>query len=356
MECSTGSHGLVETHSNALFLVTKASGYFYVRNLEGGLNLFPLGLNRKIAEYYYIYTQRIVWKFSLDPKLSQNLTFPILDFSRRPKKLFCRQASIHIQRTSSDIYSHRQLFFCEHHPQFSVFPSFQDISVNLTTFPLIDIKIDILFVVFDRGLITTQRELFPFSTSQKPRKPFSNIISSLNIVLQRWLLKVDKLEQILINTRFYESFSIFDGPDLFSEENHNKSWVITTTFQCVIQLLVHNFHKQYQPNISFVAKQRQPHLVIFMNKVGNKTISLPNDNCSEMICVLVLKSAAPSFINVSISKFSHHGHTDHNCVFGGLQKVDFTNTSKAQKRGLLFATEVLAPRSTQADNCIPTHL
>ncbi len=305
-------------YSKQEYVVPRASGNVNVKYLKGNAQFFFGNLfDSDVLDLYWLYTQCITWTYTLDRKLSLNLTFHSLYFSRRPTQAFCKQGSVLIQAKRTDKSPFK---YCEHHSLFSVYPSFQDIIVNLTTFPLIVIDIDFTYFVLDNGMITTIHEMYPPVSSLKP---FSLIMHLSKSSLQTYRIKVQKLETIQVKYFGKESkqLSLFDGPDLLSPEIVTKSGISSSTFQCLIQKQEHHKGQQDADKLVYIPKQRKLPVPIVPNE--NENISFPNHECTENMCVVVYQAPVFIKINVSVVYFSGDVQLDHNCIFGGLLNVDF---------------------------------
>ena len=296
----------------------RASGNVNVKYLKGNAQFFHESLfDPGVLELYWLYTQCITWTYTLDRKLSLNLTFHSLYLSRRPTQAFCKHGNLLIQTKRTD---KSQFKYCEHHSQFSVYPGFQDVIVNLTTFPLIVIDIDFTYFVLDNGMITTIHEKHPFVSSLKP---FSLMMHSSKNSLQTYRIQVQKLETIQIKyfQKEFEPYSLFDGPDLLSPEIVTKSGISSSTFQCLIQKREHHKEQQNAGKLVFIPKERKLPVSIVLHE--NKNISFPNHKCTESMCVVIYQAPVFVKINVSVVYFSDDIQLDHSCVFGGLLNVDF---------------------------------
>ncbi len=313
---------MTKTYTTQEHIVPRASGYFQVRYPDSNAQLFSgASLYPNIFQVYWVYMQHIAWHFILDSRLSLNLTFITLLFSRRPKFLFCQQGSLNVYE-SHPVPSQRQFMFCEHHAVFSVFPGFQEITVNLTTTVLTVVRVEFLFGVLDRGVVKTVHEKYT-ATHAPIAEPYSAVVSLLKTSLLTFLLKVNKL-QVIHLVRLWESVVIFDGPDLSSPKIANSPKMKTSTFQCVVQ--IQSFHLDLKM-VNYTVKPRNLRNVVIVSEGDKKHISLPSSDCSGSVCVILLKASMPLNINVSVVHFSSEGETSHACVFGGLQKIDLNMSS-----------------------------
>ena len=142
---------------------------------------------------------------------------------------------------------------------------------------------------------------------------------------------------------------IFNGPGFLSSVvflQKERINIFTTTFQCVIQVIHHEYKKQktiFSP-IDYLAQLiGKKHIHI---KIKPEIVQFPGNSCIETSCLFVLffHSKHNVYFNATIHQFSYEGQPSSKCYFGGFAFFDFASEKFKETLHLCFCvTDTLIP-------------
>ena len=147
-----------------------------------------------------------------------------------------------------------------------------------------------------------------------------------NSLIISWLIKVPKLYQIIISSSDLSHFYVFDGPGfIFPVINSSMKFIVTSTFQCIVQQLIKQNNTEEMKQLSFVAKSRKS--ISYLHIRDNYTFLNFTGDCLSLVCVTHILTEDGYQINFTIYDLFHNNPLNFGCLFWGMVVVEeFNNT------------------------------
>ncbi len=278
-----------------------------------------------------IQTQSVLWKFSVHTKFSLNLTFTTVYFSKRVR--VCLEGNLTIVESIQKLQKPGYIF-CEHYASFTIYPRFPDITVIVTTFPLVSSKISFIHTVIDKSLFTSVKETYqrdPYMT------PFSIILTHDNCSFMSFFIKVRKTHVVVIKyfNKTAKTLILFDGPDSLSKEIEIRQGTVhLSTFQGLLQLTLNLIQTSQAYPFKYNSRAIVRTLDLQLISENQKEyFALPSTACSKSNC-LIFSSSVDRYINMSVLSFSVSRKQTDSCIFGALLTIEDFNNNIIESRPL----------------------
>ena len=135
-------------------------------------------------------------------------------------------------------------------------------------------------------------------------------------------LKVMKINKILVvpsvmNIELGSEYIVYDGPGLLADASKNQRSKQCSTFQCIIHLLTHKNHYSHA-DIKYYTKVLPSLENVTITHDQILSVNLPNRNCLDTVCIIVIHIHYGYHVNVTIDKLLRIGLCDETCLYGGL--------------------------------------
>ena len=235
-------------------------------------NMEDLSVTWVTGQIYLYHTSPLksktyIFKFTVHVVLTLNITFLIIDFlvqdCDNTKLVVTKTPNVKLSKWSDVLHVHihdEEYTYCKYYSAFSLYPKFNnlyilyDISINL-----LPIELRAIFSVIDHKFITT----LPTKgarANQISRRDFSNIntFHNYNInkyyFLMSYLIQMMKHCQIVLSSHFADKkIAIYDGPGFtFHLLHSNGIFYLTSSFQCIIQVLQEIFYAHFNKSQIFI--------------------------------------------------------------------------------------------------------
>ncbi len=266
------------------------------------------------------------WKFSLDDKLTLNLTFHTVHFTTYFTD--CKHGKLYISHLG-----HRESkYYCGKQPLFYYFTRLLLVDIVCEVKVYIFYNIKVFFTVLDKNLIETRED---------------NLISDCDGLKTGWFLgrrthlllfysmQTTKKKILLCDVSSGAfTFNVYDGPGISSDLlKPKRRYFEASTFQCVILLLDINFSNVSSkiPNtclfLDFTSKSRKFIPKLF---VSNETVFGFNTSsfCAEAFCLISMEANLGQQVNITVTSVLFSGEETHNCLKGGFAVSDSSDDHK----------------------------
>ena len=188
--------------------------------------------------------------------------------------------------------------------------------------------IDVIFHIMSAQIIESHRtEEFGFTLMSVYFVPLAKRL------IMTYRILVNKHERIVLSNEIVPkriNVMIFDGPGFLSSVaflQKERINISTTTFQCVIQVIHHEYKKHetiFSP-IDYLAQPMEKKHIHVKSKA--EIVHFPGNSCNETSCIFVLSlhSKQNVYFNATIFQFSYEGQPSSKCYFGGFAFFDFAS-------------------------------
>ncbi len=266
----------------------------------------------------FVFTH-FVMHFSLDERLSLNLTFLTLDFIGGSVNY--AHGSLQCDFGRAVVKSSSQYFhtFCGQQSIFGVYSSSPNVSLHVYVHPATQFLIWNRFMIQDCCFFVSTRKI----TLTNPQLFLLSSFRSQNSTSMMYKIQVRKIQILILNTTNTqaEALSVADGPGFSSNHIEAQHNIYTfSTFQGVVLVLC---KFGMCDNNSFVYTVISSRYVTLILSTTQKYF-LPKPNlCSYQSCLLEIKAENMLQINVSVKQISFSGYNEETCIFGGLTFLRF---------------------------------
>ena len=272
---------------------------------------------------YYFHTHS--WIFTLDKQLRLNITFTHIRIVINNLDT-CYIGNVTVRTFDPSENSKFQFVYCGILSNIPNYPKMRNVDIIVSIRPYVQ-----YIVIFSYGVIDPDRTI-----SLRPQIYKTNKLEwfvhfpTTNKYLQFLHLKVEKYNVIALSfaNHIRGQYEVFDGPGRRSKALilRNQTDYITSTFQCVIFLLVsinRLDRKQKVNHLKFLETSKNNVEERFLAE--NRTLKLDNaQTCDtdDRICVIELSTKNEFHFNISIMSLYHTYTNDIICIYGGLTVYD----------------------------------
>ena len=305
---------------NYTLIITRASGR---------LELVDVGIFVYFARKFLSFPPDLphvayTWILQMDVSLRAHLNFGSIYFPLSPYD--CMKGNITISQNSILFPT---FMFCGQMATLFLYPSSSKIKIKISVMEDILYKVNMSYMVIDNNLIETTKGNFNSSELL-----YSLVSIRKHIKIISYFIQVKKTQKIFLNITNSRHTLLFDGPGHSSEViqkityliKTNKENYITTTFQCLLQILT--FHKMINHETAHFhfSGTDQPLLPIY---ISNKSINIeiPSNICRSVPCFLHVRVPSGQHVNITIFNQSYIGQRTMNCKYGGVSFVEKTRLS-----------------------------
>ena len=301
---------------NYTMIVTRASGRLELVDV-GIFVYFAEEFRMSFSLPHVAYT----WILQMDVSLRAHLKFKSIYFPLSPYD--CMKGNITISQNSLHFPT---FIFCGQMATLFLYPSSPKINIKISVMDKILYKVNMSYMVMGNNLIETTKGNFNSSEVL-----YSLVSIRENITVISYFIQVHKTQKIVLNiTNTYHSL-VFDGPGYFSEViqkrmfliKTNKEYYMTTTFQCLLQILT--FYKMIGLETAlfdFFGIYQTQHTMNLINKTVN--IEIPSIIYNNVPCILYVRVPSEQYVNVTILHQSYKGQRTMDCKYGGIAFIGNT--------------------------------
>ena len=355
-------------------LLTKPEYNVIVKKASGRLELEDVGVFvlfvRKTAvheSFPHIYLPHVsyTWEFEVDNLLRVQFIFKSIYF--KSSQYDCLKGNITLHQNtlgySSNlrrdffnkfIWSYPRFHFCGQMAMFVLYPSSNKIFIKLSVMEDMFYKVNMSFMVIDKNIMETKRGVFNLSETL-----YSSVLIKRSTMIISYHLQVHKTQRIALKILRSVVLLIFNGPGFLSKmlkavvfkfDNQHK-YAMTTTFQCMIQVLSYNVKYNTIAYFNFTSRNTKIHkLHIFSYKLN--ILHIPSILCSKMSCTFHILGPTAYHINITHLYQSYKGVKTMDCIYGGISFIEQSgheikticeshNTSVSQSRSIFSSTAEL---------------
>ena len=282
--------------------------------------------------------------WNLDPRLRLNLTFLSFYLSGGPFNSLIidesRKFFLHCSwKTENDFIfwgQHSTIYFYSNEGKVKMRIIDKD---NLHT----EVEIVGMFVIFDRDQLIKNVHVnqickyayryslvvedCPNPPPVNPEKFKYNINNKYELF--RYFISVRKLDKVIIKniTTKTQGFLVFDGSGYLSHTmNATKNVIITSTFQCLVLILITRDKMTDDEHFMFTSKTVSSYNII-ANVTNTSGFNIPEEKCRKNLCTLLFFTESGYEINVTamVVKSTNPYNVNFSCPYAGLiagEKLD----------------------------------
>ena len=187
-------------------------------------------------------------------------------------------------------------------------------------------KLSAFFSVMDKFVVITKRMKFKMSHFS----PYSTHVFRNKEMLYSYHLQTRKIDYIILKTgNASDLLFIYDGPRPNFKLLQRDTFVETSTFQCVVQILTAaertftNSSSYYtEKDISFYSKMLETSRIVnLLHDMSTEVMPVPDSLCYPSPCVIQIQAESGSQINVTADHVSYLGEESFECKYAGLVTV-----------------------------------
>ena len=256
------------------------------------------------CNYYLIY--------NINVRLRLNITFFIIYFSIGLQK--CDFAALRIYRHGKK----NSLFtFCGHHPLFNFYPDFIKVLLRFKTWMNMLFTLNFSFTVIDHCIVYNIPK--DYIAGAMPNLIYKTGHGSL---VASFFIEVKKISYVVLNFTHNLVFNyvVYDGPG-FSVNLiavNNSTIISSSTFQCIIQILMYSDEVRYVGTFNYISKNFKKDIHIKLTPQTYMLLQLPYIACSDYLCVFHINTEPDHHINVTLNKIDSAGVYNPTCKYGGI--------------------------------------
>ena len=282
------------------------------------------------GSFKYLYNRHVlpvvyVWTFSLDEELRLNITFNYIFLSSGSSD--CSRGSVNIQNKARKRRNRPELLYCGQHARFNAYPGLVDMHLKLIAKEMIMYKLSAFFSVMDKFVVINKRmkfKLFRFI-------PYSTHILRNKEMLFSYHLQTRKINYIILKTgNLSDLLFIYDGPVPNFKLLETDTFVETSTFQCVVQILTaaeRNFTNSNlydaEEEIRFHSKMLKTRRIVnLLHDMSTEVMFVPDSLCYPSPCVIHIQTETGIQINVTADDVSYLGEESFEYKYAGLVIVE----------------------------------
>ena len=290
-----------------------------VTRASGRLDLVDVGIfvyfAKEFQRRFYLPHVAYTWILQMDVTLRAHLKFESIYFPLSPYD--CMKGNITISQNSLYFPT---FIFCAQMAKLFLYPSSPEINIKISVMAEILYKVNMSYMVIDISLIETTKSNFNSSEVL-----YSSVSIRQVITVISYFIKVQKTQKIVLNIPSDNHSLVFDGPGYSSEViqkrmfliKPNKEYYITTTFQCLLQILTS--YKMIAAETSyfdFIEIYQTLHTINLSNGIAN--IEIPSIIYNNVPCILGIRAPSEQYVNITILHQSYEGQRTMDCKYGGI--------------------------------------
>ena len=263
------------------------------------------------------------WHFRPDPRLRMNITFMGTNLIQSYRNTDYEYLLVKSDFSPS---SYLNLYIKGKTSIFTILMNWKILKIFLKCFPSKYTKINLIFSVFDKSLIT-----FSFFTRRTVDAPKSfshkfmyHTIFYNNLHYKTFHIALNKLQKVklrfiqqsLSNTPEKRQIELHDGPDDQTKIIKNiGSQIILSTFQCYLKVYAEQKH-HLTAGISISSVKQK----ILHNIEINSSVIFSLDMCGQkdpLHCIIKLNTME-GYLNMSLKNMTYTGPNSIHCLYGGI--------------------------------------
>ena len=297
---------------NYTLIVTRASGR---------LDLVDVGIFVYFAEKRFYLTSVFLphvaytWSLQMDVSLRAHLNFESIYFPLSPYD--CMKGNITISQNSLPVPT---FIFCGQMSTFFLYPSSPKINIKLSVMDKILYKVNMSYMVMDNNLMETSKGNF-----NSLEVLYSSVSIREKLTVISYLIQVQKTQKIALNISNANHSLLFDGPGYASEviQKRNQEYYMTTTFQCLLQILtLNNIITLKTSYFHFLRIYQTLHIINLSNKTAN--IEIPSIIYNNVPTIIHIRVPSEQYVNITILHQLYKGQRTMDCIYGGIAFIENT--------------------------------
>ena len=300
-----------------------------ITSASGRLELVDVGIYVYFAHKFhssspYLPHVSYTWILQMDVSLRAHLKFATIYFPLSPYD--CKKGNVTISQNSLHFPT---FIFCGQMATLYLYPSSSKINIKISVMEDILYKIKMSYMVMDNNLIETTEGNFNSSELL-----YSLVSIRENSRIISYFIQVQKTQRIVVNISNSHHNLLFDGPGysaeiidkrMFFNKTH-KEYYITTTFQCLLQILINWKMVTIETTYFHFSRIDQTiHTIYLSNKTIN--IEIPSNIYRNVPCIMQIKAPLEQYVNISILNQSYEGQRTMDCKYGGIVFIENTELS-----------------------------
>ena len=280
--------------------------------------------------------------FNVDKKLTLNITFLVLKFYLESHicdavgiEVVVKKFHLVINTTNKDEIKY---FYCKQYAAFNFYPKFNEVYIKTIRDDsdfVLPFQLHSIFSVIDKQFVTTY-SVPKENTSWFVKRNLSAIQyfhiykPCRNYFLISYQIQVKKVYQIIISS-LSKQFTVFDGPGfIFPIINSSQNVYITSTYQCIIQLIIQPNSSQELQEFSFTVQTMHIQKQFKITDI-DILFKFPNV-CSNLVCITKITSEQGYKVNFTLKTVYSMNSLGFACLFWGLVVVEqFDSTYEESK-------------------------
>ncbi len=261
-------------------------------------------------------------RFQLPEELAANFTFHSLEFvsgsvNFAGGQVPCQLGHVHI----TPVNETRDLYFCGHLSNFSVFPEFHNIDFKVLAFPSTVFHLLADFTVVDTNIVMTMLFDKSLTSSLTHITRLAYRSSHETDILDMFKIVVKKTEKILLlfDQKLCHQIQVlvFDGPGQLSGRRiMRQKFTLLSAFVTLLTVFSSCTIEMNEYDINYESK---PAATISIRIVNSLVHTLPTRSVyqREQIYVLVVHAPPDRNVNLTVNNLYFEGQTSESCKFGG---------------------------------------
>ena len=258
-------------------LVTKPKYSLTVKPASGRLELEDVGTNvlfvhkimvKDLFPVIYLPHVSYSWKFQTEIKLRVQLKFRSIYFQSSPHDCLKGNITIyqnferHLPFVKPYLFNNMGLnsYFCGQMAKFLLYSSSNNVFIKLSVMKDVFYKVNMSFMVIDNNIIKTKRGNFDLLQTL-----YSSVLIKGSVLVISYHVLVKKTHKIVLKIPTDVILVVFDGPGFQSTKLKNVhikydkeyKYSITTTFQCMVQVLSYEYTLTTASLFSFFFKSNK---------------------------------------------------------------------------------------------------
>ena len=284
---------------------------------SGNIYIFSSISYKLSPNNYYFY-------FDVNFKIRINMTFVVLHLGIPVENCNYDYLEVNSSESTKGNYT-----YCGYYSNLNLYPEFNSFTLTITLSLIMQFHLHTIFSVTDKMFIYNPVD---FKTSWRT---FDNhnihyaINSQCHKIGSKYYLisfhistfKLYRVQLKMVNLKKI-NFVIYDGPGYdFTVLNKNsaKSFIYTSTFQCLIQFLTTYQFQSNNNSILYYSYTSSDNTIYKTFRTHSDIIiQMPFVNCLSNFCVHIVKATEGFQFNFTVLNMSVQSHETSNCMFQGL--------------------------------------
>ena len=142
-----------------------------------------------------------------------------------------------------------------------------------------------------------------------------------------FFIEVKKISYVVLNFthNLVSNYVVYDGPG-FSVNliaASNSTIISSSTFQCIIQILMYSDEVRYVGTFKYISKNFKKDIHIKLTPQTYMLLQLPNIACFDNLCVFHINTESNQQINVTLNRIDSVGVYNPTCKYGGIVAEEY---------------------------------